>query len=62
MRDDPDDHGGLLDGGNNLQVAATMRALFDINVENALEQARSARAETGSQCMSPFERPLFEPV
>ena len=39
-----------------------MRAVSDMNFENALEQARSARAETGSQCMSSFERPLFVPV
>ena len=44
MRKYPDHHGGLLDGGSNLQVTATMRAVFDINVENALEQARSAHA------------------
>ena len=39
-----------------------MRAVSDRNFENALVQARSARAETGSQCMSSFERPLFVPV
>ena len=64
MREYPDDHGGLLDGSDDLQVAATLRAMLDINIENALAGAfsRNARAQTGSQCMSPFERPLFEPV
>ena len=28
MREDLDNHGGLLDGGNNLQVAATLRQLI----------------------------------
>jgi len=25
----------LFDGGNNLEVAATLRAVFDINIEHA---------------------------
>ncbi len=44
MREYPDNHGGLLDGSDDLQVAATLRAMLDINVENALEQARPAHA------------------
>lgn len=56
MRKYPDNHGGLLDGGDNLQVTATMRAVFDINVENELAGtfSRNAEPKAGLQCMSPF--------
>jgi hypothetical protein len=37
MREYPDDHSGLLDGSDDLQVAATLRTMLDINGENALE-------------------------
>ena len=43
MREDPDNHGGLFDGGNDLQGAATIRAMLDVNVEDALEQPRPTR-------------------
>jgi len=45
MRKDTDNHGLLLDVGDNLQVASTLRAMFDIVVESALEQARSLRGQ-----------------
>ena len=44
MREDPDDHRQLLDGGDDLHVAATLRAVFEVQVEHALEQARPAYA------------------
>ena len=44
MREYPDNHGGLFDGGDNLQGAATLRAVFDIDRENAFEQARPVHA------------------
>ena len=44
MREYPDNHRRLFDGGDDLQGAATMRTVFDINSENALEQARPAHA------------------
>jgi hypothetical protein len=37
MREDPDDHGGLFDGGDDLKGAATIRAMLDVNVEDARE-------------------------
>ncbi len=37
MREYPDNHGGLLNGSDDLKVAATLRAMLDINVENALQ-------------------------
>jgi len=40
----PYNHGGLLDGGDDLQGAATLRAMLDINSENALEQPRPVHA------------------
>lgn len=39
MREDFGNHGRLFDGGDNLQGAATLRAVFDSDRENAFEQA-----------------------
>ena len=36
MREDPDDHGGLFDGGDDLQLAATVRTMLNIDVEDRL--------------------------
>ena len=44
MREYPDNHRRLLDGGDDLELAATQRAVFEIVVEHALEQARPAHA------------------
>ena len=44
MREDLDYHRRLFDGGDDLQLAATLRAAFDVDVEHALEQARPAHA------------------
>ena len=38
MREDPDNHRRLLDGGDDLQLATALRAVFEVQVENALEQ------------------------
>jgi len=40
MGEYPYNHGRLLDGGDDLQGAATLRAMRGINSENALEQPR----------------------
>ena len=44
MREDHDDHGGIFDSGDDLQGAPAVGAVFDIDVEYALEQARPAHA------------------
>ena len=44
MGEYPYNHGRLLDGGDDLQGAATLRAMLDINSENALEQPRPVHA------------------
>jgi hypothetical protein len=37
MHEDLGDHSGIFDGGDNPQGAATLRAVFDIDVEDAFE-------------------------
>ncbi len=37
MREYPDNHRRLFDGGDDLEVAATLRAVFEVDSENALE-------------------------
>ena len=37
-------HRRLNDGGNDLQGAAALRAVFEIDIEDALEQARPTHA------------------
>ncbi len=44
MREYPDNHRRLFDGGDDLQGAATLRAVFDVDSENALGQTRPAHA------------------
>ena len=44
MREDPDNHRRLFDRGDDLQLAATLRAVFQVDSENAPEQARPAHA------------------
>ena len=36
MREDLDNHLRLFDGGDNLEVAATLRAVFEVDIEHAL--------------------------
>jgi len=43
----PDNHRRLFDGGNDLELAATLRAVFEVDIEHALEQARPAHARRG---------------
>ena len=38
MREDLDNHGGLFVRGDDLQVAATLRAVFEVDIEHALER------------------------
>jgi hypothetical protein len=40
VRECPDNHRRRADGGNDLQVAVTLRAVFEVEVEHAPEQAR----------------------
>ena len=51
MREYPDNHGGLFDGGDELQVAATIRTMFDIDRENTFEQARPTHARRCAGCV-----------
>jgi len=44
VREDLYDHRRLLDGGDDLQVAATLRAVFEVDIEQALEKTRPAHA------------------
>lgn len=50
MGEDPGDYGGFFNGGDDLQGAATIRAAFDIDVEDPLEQARLSLMRAGEQC------------
>ena len=43
-REDPNNHRGLFDDGDNLQVAATLGAVLEVDIEHALEQTRPAHA------------------
>ncbi len=44
MRKYPDNHRRLFDDGDDLQGTATLRAVFEVDIEHALEQARPAHA------------------
>jgi hypothetical protein len=44
MREYSDNHRRLFDRGDDLEVPATLRAVFEVDSENALEQARPAHA------------------
>jgi hypothetical protein len=44
MREDPDNHRRLLDGGDDPELPATLRAVFEVDIEHAPEQARPAHA------------------
>jgi hypothetical protein len=48
MREDPDDHRRLLDGGDDLQLAAALRAVFEgdtVRSNPATYSAGTSRAE-----------------
>jgi hypothetical protein len=40
MSEDPGDHGGLFDGGDDLQGAPAIRTVFAIDIKHPFEQAR----------------------
>ena len=44
MREDLDGHRRLFDGGDDLQLATALRAVFKVDIEDAPEQARPAHA------------------
>ncbi|MDB5904193.1 MAG: hypothetical protein JWM26_3071 [Betaproteobacteria bacterium] len=50
MREDSDNHRRLFDGGDNLEVAATLRAVFEVDIEHALEQPRPVHARRCFMC------------
>ena len=50
MREYPDNHRRLFDGGDDLELASTLRAVFEVEVEHAPEQARPAHAR-GCVCV-----------
>ena len=37
VREDFGDHGGLFDGGNDLELAATVRTVFDVDIEHSFQ-------------------------
>jgi hypothetical protein len=44
VREYLDNHRRRFDGGDDLELGATLRAVFEVNIEHALEQARPAHA------------------
>ncbi len=44
MREYPDNHPRLFNCGDDPEFAATLRAVFEVQIEDALEQARAAHA------------------
>jgi hypothetical protein len=44
VREDPCDPSRIFDGGDDLQARATVRAVFDIDVKDPLEQTRPTQA------------------
>ena len=44
MGEDSDDHGRLFDGSDDLQGAAARWAVFEVDLEDAFEQARPTQA------------------
>ena len=52
MREYPDNHRGLFDRGDDLQVGATLRAVFEVDIEHALEQTRPAHARRRAVLMA----------
>ena len=48
MREDLDNHRGLFEGGDNLKVAATLRAVFEVDIEHALEKPRLSPMRAGT--------------
>jgi hypothetical protein len=44
MGEDSDNHRGILDGGKGLQVAAAVWTVFNVDLEDALEQTRPTHA------------------
>ena len=49
MREDLDDHRWLFDGGDDLQVAATLRAVFEIDGETRSSR-RAQLMRAGASC------------
>jgi hypothetical protein len=48
MGEYPGDYAGLFYGSDNLQGAAAVRAVFDVDIEDSLEQARPAHTRRGA--------------
>ena len=52
MREYPDNHRRLFNGGDDLQVAGALRAVFDVDIEIALEKTRPAHARRRAVLMA----------
>ena len=50
VREDFDNALRIFDGSDDLQAATTARAVFDVDIEYALEHARPTRARAGEPC------------
>ena len=48
MAEDLDDHRRIFDGGDDLQGAAAVRAVFDVDVEDPFEQPGPAQQRAGA--------------
>jgi hypothetical protein len=44
MAEDPDNHLRILDGSDNLQAAAAVRAVFNVDVEDPFEHSNPTHA------------------
>ena len=53
VREDADDDSRVFDGGDDLRVRGTVRAMLDVDVEDALEQTRPTHARRLARCPLP---------
>jgi hypothetical protein len=51
MSEDAHDHRRILDGGDDLQGAAAVRAVFDVEIEDAFEQPGPTHARRRAVCV-----------
>ena len=47
MSENPGNHGGLFDGGDDFQGAATVGAVFEVDIEDPFEEPGPAQAGRG---------------
>ena len=58
MGEDFDNHRRIFDGGDDLQAAAAVRAVFDVDVEDPFEQPGPANARRRAMDRN-FKSPFF---